>query len=523
MPCYNQRVTRRASSPSWVAVLLAAACGSDPAPAVVECREDRDCSPLERCIDLQCIDVEGVDLDAGVGRDGPPLVLLDAGEGRSDAAVDAGRHADAASPDAAAVMDATAMDSGAADTGPWDAGREDTGPQDGGTLDAATPPDSGPPDSGVADSGAADSGAPRDAGPVARGIYSFRRLLPAGIPSNQELGNLAVSPDDRTLIASARYDVLHALDIATETATASVTLPKDSNEDLLIDGLAYSADGSALYIAATALIGAQNTPEGRLYRAGPRLEGLAEIGTRRPGRYFTDLYFDRVTGDLYAIAHQPSGGAYIVAIDRWTEASSSHSTVAVDVVGAGCQGIGIAADGLGGRGLVFTCGVNGAVVGIYDSTGVFNYGGNAGNTSKLASRPQEDYALAVSWSGGRLARFEQGVWTLGFSAPSFGTSSVWNIAFSDDGARALITGQYTGGVAVLREYRHNLYSTADLTDVSIPNFGLAPWLGASGVLLDDAVFRPGSDCGFIAGGCSSFTCTRGYLVAFEISNGRPCP
>ena len=88
---------------------------------------------------------------------------------------------------------------------------------------------------------------------------------------------------------------------------------------------------------------------------------------------------------------------------------------------------------------------------------------------------------------------------------------------------AIITGEQIGSTAQLREYRDGAYTTSGITDISIANFDASPYGGTNGVVLLEAAWRPGADCGYVVGGCSTANCTRGYLIAFEVVNGRACP
>ncbi|MCK6548325.1 hypothetical protein L6R52_20930 [Myxococcota bacterium] len=500
-----------------LAALACAACDSAPAVEPAECRSTDDCGENERCVSRKCVS-NGVRLDAGV------LDASDAGapDARSAAGfVDAG-FVDAGFVDAGFV-DAGFVDAGFVDAGFVDAGFVDAGFVDAGFVDAGFA-DAGFVDAGFVDAGFLDAGVPDAGGPVARGIYDYRRVIAPNIPSNRLLTRLAISPDDQRLVVSERYDVLHLFDVATETTTVSVTLPKDSNERIRIDAISYAPAGDFVLVWATALVGASNTPEARLFRAGPSLGGLVRVGTRTGGRNAQAIAIDATTGEIFLFGYSEIPNAYLAAIQRYDDATRTIAIVDQTITSAGCQDLDLVRDdGLGGRGLVFACGINGAQTGVRDSTGAFSFGGNVGNTAHVASRPQGDYALFVSWSGGTLGRFAAGSWTLGSSAPSLSTSSAWNVAFSSDGARALITGQYVNAVAVLREFRHGAYNTNELTDVSILGFDIAPWLGGSGVLLEEAAWRAGGDCGYVVGGCSTVSCARGYLVAFSVVNGRPCP
>lgn len=514
-----------------IAAIFAIRCSDEPPAGAPRCSTDQDCKRGGICAGGRCATEEGIRLDAGSIRDAG-WTLFDGGRGEAGQIADAGvldtalmdiaptSMPDAFFPDALTADTASAAEAGAIDAAIRDASAQDAAPPfDAGGPSDARPRDASSNDGAAPDAVVADTGV---AGQLQRGIYAYRRILTPGIPSNAELTQLAISPDGRTLLASAVYDRIYTVDIASSSSTISATLPKDDREPIRVEAIAHARDGQSVLIAATAIL-AGGSVEGRIYRAGPRLRDLAEVASRSPGQVWQRIAVDPASGATYLLGHRPiSGGSYTISIARYVDGTRTMSPVAQDVTGAGVQDLAIAADGLGGRGLVFAGGVGGGLVGHYDSTGVFSYGPATGNTAHLAARPQGDYALAVTWSSGTLARFQTGVWTVGSSAVSLGTTAVWNVAFSDDGGRALITGAYSGNSAVLREYRHDLYSEPAVTDVSIPGFNVAPWFGTSGVNLNAAAWRPGGDCGFISGGCSSGSCTRGYLIAFELGNGRAC-
>lgn len=508
-------------------ILLAAAslvvgCGEDPPAA--GCASDRDCpNAFETCVDGRCIDDgDPVVLDSGVRRDGgrdagrsasphdsgPRDVGPRDGGSRDSGARDGGAHDAGVGEDAG--RDGGPQDAGVRDGGERDGGGRDGGERDGGSVDAGTP-----------DSGARDGG-PRDAGPLARGAYTYRRIVTPGIPSNAELVRVAIAPDDAAMIVAQRYDTLYVVDLATETSTIVVALPKDTNEPIRIESIAYSDDGDYVLIATTAFVG--GSPEGRLFRAGPRLGGLTEVAARNAGNTHQSLVLDTFTGAFHLLSHAQVPNAYVMYLRSYDDVSRTTAILTAQVTSAGCNDVGIAADGIAGDGHVVSCGTNGGTLGIFDSTNVWSTGPQPGNTTNLSARPQRDYALAVSWSGGRLSRFDHGVYSVGFSAPSIPAQS-YDVEFNDDGSRALVIGQFRSfdSTAVAWEFRHDFYATNDLTNVSIQGFDASPWLGISGVLLSDVAWRPGADCGYIVGGCSTLNCTRGYLIGFAVTNGRACP
>ncbi|MEM9069865.1 MAG: hypothetical protein AAGE52_15240, partial [Myxococcota bacterium] len=70
------------------------------------------------------------------------------------------------------------------------------------------------------------------------------------------------------------------------------------------------------------------------------------------------------------------------------------------------------------------------------------------------------------------------------------------------------------------EYRHNLFDLAEITDVSVPDFGDAPYNGDSTTDFNDSAFRPGCDGGLIVGGKTSTD--TGIVVEFAIDGETPC-
>ena len=128
----------------------------------------------------------------------------------------------------------------------------------------------------------------------------------------------------------------------------------------------------------------------------------------------------------------------------------------------------------------------------------------------------------VSWSGRRLHRFEDGAWLSFGAAPGWTTMSIFDVSFSGDGRRALVVGQAGGSPlrAPVLEYRHDLYSFAAITDVSIAGFASASYLGTTSTSLNDSAFRPGCDGGILVGGAAS--AGTGLFIEFQIEGGVTC-
>jgi hypothetical protein len=523
-------MTTRSSCSLLALALLLSACSREP----------------QVCVTGRCA-------DSGRGDDDGGTVRLDGG-GKADAAredasasVDAGLT-DASLTDAMQALDAGVPDAAALDAAPLDVGFLDAAPLDVGFLDAgfvdaaapdatapdaaapdatapdATAPDAAAPDATAPDAAAPDAGPPTDAGPVGIGVYGYRRVLLPGLASTQALGPLSIAPDGRSMVVAERQDRLRLVALPSETSTVTVDLPKDGTEPLTIKAVEHVAGG--VLILANATVGAARTTEGRVYRAARDLSGLAEArNQRQSGNSVESIAVDPRTGAVAVLAQRMVGGGYVMTLWSWDDATRALTQARSEVTSAGCQDVDWTDDGLGGRGRVYVCGINGVQLGVIDSTGgnlVNNL--NAGNTSRISARPQGDYALAIGWSGARLYRFSRGVWTTS-AGPSLTNSSVFDVEFNDLGSRALIVGGFfaNGDVLYLREFRHDLPTAMQIAEVSVPAFSQAPWQGITGVSMADVEWRPGCDAGYLTGGCSSFNCQRGYLIAFEVTNGRPCP
>ena len=159
--------------------------------------------------------------------------------------------------------------------------------------------------------------------------------------------------------------------------------------------------------------------------------------------------------------------------------------------------------------------------------------GSLGNTSSCDGHPSGQYALAISWSGRRVARFEGGVMTSGSEHPWFTTRAILGVEFQQDGRRALVYGQAmdisAGHFATAIEYRHDEYdcpapltSDCDLTEVSIPNFGSPPWSAPNNASIADVAWRPNCDGGIAVGGASGFSTDWGFVATWEIEGGESC-
>jgi hypothetical protein len=512
MPARRLEPSRTHRAIVGLACVMVAALAScrDAETASAGCTVREDCARDQSCVDGTCMRLDRpYALDSGL-TDARP---------RADASA---RDADPADLEPGDVSPTAGPDAGARDADPADApsGGVDATP----SIDATAPsPDATAPD---ASARAPDAQPTPDAGPVAIGAYDYRRVILPGLASTRELGALAITPSGDHLIVAEREDRLRLVALPSETSTRTVALPKDASEPIVIDALAHVPSG-ALLIAATAMTGSSTprTPQGRLYRAGPRLEGLVELrAARASGSSYRTITTSRRSGETTVLAQRAAGAGYVMTLSRYDDTTRTLTAPRVESTAAPIDDVAWADDGLGGEARVFVGGLAGAAIGHVDSTGARVDGSGAGNTSRVAARPQGDYALAVAWSSSRLLRFRAGAWTVQ-QAPFLGASTAWEVEPSDDGARFVIAGGFDRARDVLfvAEYRDPLYAEGDIVDVSIPAFSQAPWQGVAGAGVFDVVWRPGCDGGYMAGGCNLPSCQRGYLIAFQVLNGRRCP
>ena len=473
----------------------------------------------EECDDGNQRNGDGCDQDCQLEqtavRDGG-FPLLDTGTTQDDASEpkDAGFLPDAMTrPDAAIWPDATPIE------------------KDAGFMDAETPAfDAGLMDSGLStDAAAPDASTPL---PASRGVYEYAPVIVQGISSSEELTQVAISPSGEWLAVSERYEKIHIIEEATQTLVRTVTLPGLGSDFGLINDIAFDQQGLFLLVAVTVIPRSSSASRSaRLFRADADGQNVQEISAARiNGREYHAIAVDPQTSEIRLLSRPEGSSPSYLAIHTYDDSVQALTSAVTQFTSAGCDDLEWVNDQFGQRGLAYVCGYNGITLGHYDSTGAFVNGpgfGAASNTHRIAARPQGDYALTIeSGSTSKLSRFTQGVWDVGSSgAVNFGHTGMWGVGFSDDGNRALAVGRFNSSNSVyIKEYRHGFYNRTELTDVSISGFDQAPYLGRNGVWLWELVWRPGLDCGYIVGGCSTTSCSRGYLIGFRVMNGqRPCP
>ncbi|MEM7246006.1 MAG: hypothetical protein AAF533_11735 [Acidobacteriota bacterium] len=378
---------------------------------------------------------------------------------------------------------------------------------------------------------------------VARGSYQYQRLPVGGLT---ELVSVDFHPDGDFFLAAERSGVLHVHDVV-NGVDHRVELGPVGN--LVWDEVEFSPDGSQ------ALVVGHDTSSGnvgvvRLFdAAGWIASGADPRGDPTP--FFSDITGLPVVETFSAVEYPDDGGLpvllsstlrspYSMVLRRFDPAAGDTEFLTSSATTAGCQDIAFVDNEWDEPGILVVCGVNG-----YDGLYYTEVGGfpelrldlgfnNHGNTRSVSTHPGGDYALAVSWSGRRINRFEEGLMTSSTEAPWFSTRAILGVEFQQTGRRALIHGgrMSIGGnvFAAMVEYRHDLYDcpaplTADcaMTEVSIPNFGSAPWNAPNGANVNDVAWRPGCDEGVIVGGYTNFMTEYGFIGTFEIEGGLRCP
>jgi WD40 repeat protein len=350
-------------------------------------------------------------------------------------------------------------------------------------------------------------------GPAPIGIYSYDAVPISGVlnpPSAawHPSGNYALVLNAKDKVY--RYDpVAHTL---TEVASAGSTV--------VWRAVGFTPDGEK-----AVLLGNVSSPvEGRIYLWDDATSSLSPMTSETfAGGSYESIAWSPDGTEARLLAQKPNSGTYIAYLWRFDPATG-RSDPKAQATSAGCQDLAYATDGFGMTAVPVTCGVNGVSLFYLDFGGNFvSYGGNAGNTSRISARPQGDYALAIGWSGQRVYRFDQGLWSTAFGNPTY--PGIFQVQFSTDGRRALILGNYGGNPAVGRvfEFRHDVFTQAGITDVSIPNFALPPYNASSQSALNDVAWRPGCEGGLIVGGANTFTSQQAFVIRFSVDNGIACP
>lgn len=500
------------------------------------CEVDDDCEVLSYCREGTCRHDCSNDAMCGAGRFCSSVGMCvtgspDAGrDGGGDAGADVSIGLDGGPfdggaldggmsfPDVPALPDVPGLDAPGIDAG-LDAGI-DTGVI---SIDAGT------------DAGRdAGSDAGRDAGSLTPppSTYTYGRAVVGGL--NEAVG-VAFHPDGSYAVVLERSDEVHLYDWATGTAMRFDV--RSLGRTVYLDDVIFSADGSVAWIVGYERV--SSTDSGVIiqlsdaaYRRGDGLASFSRLSAAAPGERFAGIALPRAAsggpgGGPPVVLSQSGTSPYIARLRELDPATGAFGGLFVArATGAGCDDLTFSNNEFGTWGIVLACGTNGAEILYYTEVagvGEWRAGtGGFGNVSRTDAHPSGAYALIVNWSSRNLYRHESGALRPTSGSPGLATG-IWDVSFSPDGRLALITGRALG--ASLRgtvfEYRHDLYSAAEITDVSIEGFSLAPYLATSSTTLNDSAFRPGCDGGLIVGG--SVSPSTGLVITFQRTDGTRCP
>jgi len=361
---------------------------------------------------------------------------------------------------------------------------------------------------------------------VPAGSYNYTRLEVAGLSDSY---HVAFHPDGSYAVVMEKSNRIHIINWASR-GVVSHDLTPDSG-DLFWEEILFDPGGDFALIVG---YHTDTTTEAVVFRLDDSL--LRSGGTT--AQVFSEFTSAREAGRFTAI-EMPEGGGFpvvlwrndantIVRLRDVNPATQDFGSFNVAVnSGAACDDLAFVDNEFGEFGILVVCGTNGA-----DHLFSTEIGGigewrskpgesNTGNIPVASTHPGGDYALVVSTSARRLFRFEAGLMGSSIDAPRFATQGISHVAFAPDGQRALIVGRAGGDPlsGTVLEYRHDLYAAEEITDVSITDFHLAPYLGTSNTWLRGSVWRPGCDGGLIVGG---ETGGAGQLIEFSLDGGVSC-
>lgn len=357
--------------------------------------------------------------------------------------------------------------------------------------------------------GGGGGGEPEPPGPVDRGVYSYTRV------SSYD----AVNPPAAAWHPSGAYAlVLNANDnvFRYDASSKSLSVIGSAGSSVSWRAVTFTPDGDK------AVLLGNTTSEGRVYLWNHDDQTVSESSSERfaGGTYEAIAYSPDGAKARLLGSKKNSGAGYTVYLWPFdAEAGRDGSQVKTNHSSAGCQKLAWATDEFDNPAIAVVCGVNGGALMHLNGGGKWEtYTGNVGNTAGIAGRPQGDYALAVVNSSNidTVFRFERGNWSrIGVSLPY-----PYQVSFSTNGRRALIFRANVGNA--IWEYRHELSSAVEFTDVSVPNFSQPPYNADSNARLRDAAWRPGCDEGLIVGGVNTYAKQQGFVIYFSVDNGKRC-
>lgn len=470
-----------------------------------DCTRNEDCASGLICTSRgQCVpgsatpDASGLDASSAPDAASAPDAFVPVG---TDADLDAATFDAPVAMDDVGVTDASAFDA----AGPTDAG-----------SDAARSPDAG-----------------RDAGggPLRPSTYTYRRMPVGGL---RDAFAVAFHPDGTYAVVVERDQGVHVYDWATETAMRFDL--RVGGRTLYLDDIAFSADGARAWIVGYERVGSTDTGvivtlDDAAWRRGDGAASFTRATATAAGERFSGIDLPRAAsggpgGGRPVVLSQSGTSSYIARLRELDPATGAFSGLFVArASGAGCDDLAFSDNEFGQWGIVLACGTNGADILYYTEVagvGEWRAGtGGFGNVARTEGHPGGGYALIVNWSSRHLYRHEGGALRPTSGSPGL-INGIWDVSFSPDGSLALITGRAIGASlrGTILEFRHDLYSATEITDVSIEGFGAPPYSATSSTYLNDSAFRPGCHGGLIVGGTA--TTSTGMVIEFQRTDGVAC-
>lgn len=365
-----------------------------------------------------------------------------------------------------------------------------------------------------------------------RGIYEYERLQIGGLTTPWRV---AFHPDGDYFVVLENTGEVHVVDWVAEESVTFDPAPRGTTlfwEDLEFDP---SGDFALLVGSHDRAAGVVYRFDDAAYRAGGA-DVVAELpGLQQAGAPIVSVKYPWDGGAPVVLSKVDVGAAWNARLrDIDLDGAAYGELFVAHFSSAGCDDLAFANNEFGGPGMLLVCGDGGADFLYYTEVGgrgewrIRPGTNNTGNLGSASAHPLGDYALVVAWSGRRVFRFQAGVLNTTRDAPNYSRQGITRVVFQQAGQRALIVGR--AGVAPVRgtviEYRHDEYvcpvvdaQGCGLTNVSIPAFDAPPYNGDGNTHFNDAAFRPGCDGGIIVGNQRN----GGYIIRFDIANGRACP
>jgi hypothetical protein len=361
-------------------------------------------------------------------------------------------------------------------------------------------------------SGSSGAGGSAGGGPVDMGFYTYKAVPTYNIVNPPAA---AWHPSGGYALVLANVDKLYRFDPSDD----SLTEVGSAGAAVSLRDVVFTPDGSRAIVLASST--KSGVTQARLFAWDAATASLAEMPTEQLDGYtYQALAFSPDGTEARLLASKPNAGSYLAYVWPFDPMTGRDVTkVKATATSAECQDLAFATDGFGAPAVAVVCGGNGVDLFYIDKGGgiqKYPSAGSAGNVSRIAARPQGDYALAIGWSGQKVYRFQQGGWDTSFGSPKL--PGIFDVAFSTNGERALLF----GSKGSIYEFRHDLLAQSEIGDVSIGGFSAPPYNATPNAHVNGVAWRPGCDGGILVAGESSFSAKMGIVIRFAADNGAPC-